>query len=141
MDGRGAEGLLAVAAGRRRQAGAAATTGWRGRATVSICSSALALGVLIDADMVWLWVVLMFMGVGVAWERGVRLRGHPASSGWTAALWGTYVLAALAYVAGQAVSRAFDVPIPATVGMALAAVVLAVVSRPVHARYAASRRP
>ncbi|WP_432534654.1 hypothetical protein [Kineococcus arenarius] len=140
MDAREAEATLALAAERRRQAVAEGTTAWSGKATWSICSSALALGVLIDADMIWLWVLLVLMGVGVAWNRGVRLRGYPASRGWTAALWGTYALAFLAYVLGQGVSRALEVPIPATVGTALASLVIAFVSRPVQARYAASRR-
>jgi hypothetical protein len=140
MDAREAEAALAVAAERRRQSVTEATAPWTPKATWSLCSSALALGVCIDADMLWLWAVLMLMGVGVAWTRGVRLRGHEASRGWTAALVGTFVLALGGYVLGQFGARALEIPFPATTGIVLASIVLAFVSRPVHARYAASRR-
>ncbi len=141
MDAHEAEKTLATAAERRRQAVDEATTGWSGATTARICVSALALGALIDADLIWLWGVFAAIGMGVAWSRGVRLRNHPASPGWTAALVLAFVLVLGSVIAGQAVARAHDVPLPATIGMVFACVVIVAVARPVQARWAASRRP
>lgn len=140
MDPREAEENLALADRRRQQAVTEGTSRWSAKDTWSICSLALALGVLIDADMLWLWFVILVTGAGVAVSRGVRLRGHPASPGWTAALAGTFLVAAGAYVAGQALARAYELPIPATAGMVLASLVIVLLCRPVQARWAASRR-
>lgn len=141
MDAHEAQKTLATAAERRRQAVREATTGWSGTAIASICASALALGVLIDADLIWLWGAFAVIGMGVAWNRGVRLKNHPASPRWTAALVGVFVLVLGAVIAGQAVARAYDVPVPATIGMVFACVVIVAVARPVQARWAESRRP
>lgn len=141
MDAHEAEKTLETAAERRRQAVDEGTTGWSGKATWSICAGALALGILIDADLIWLWGLVMVVGAGVAWTRGVRLKNHPASPRWTAALVGSFVLALVAVVIGQAVGRAFGVGIPATIGSLFACIVIVLVARPVQARWAASRRP
>ena len=141
MDAREAEKTLETAAERRRQAVDEGTAGWSATTTWSICAGALALGILIDADLIWLWGVFVVMSAGVAWTRGVRLKNHPASPRWTAALVSSFVLALVAVVIGQAVGRSFGVPVPATIGSLFACVVIVLVARPVQARWAASRRP
>ncbi|GAA4984498.1 hypothetical protein [Kineococcus glutinatus] len=141
MDAREAQQALEQVAHRRQQAIDAGTAPWSARAVWSICSSALALGVLTDADMIWLWVVLMFMGVGAAWQRGVRLKATRASGRWQAALVATFVAAAAADVLVQAVVRGLQWPLPNTIGAIGAVLVVVSLARPVQARMAASLRP
>lgn len=141
MDVREAQDALDQAARRRRQAIDAGTAAWSPRVTWSICASVLALGVLTDVDMIWLWVVLMLMGVGVAWSNGVRLKPTRSSRRWQVALTGTFVLAFAAHVVGQFPARALDWPLPNTIGAAAACLVIVTVARPVQARLAASLHP
>ena len=141
MDAREAERALAQVAERRRQTIDAGTTPWSRRAVWSICAAILALGVLTDADMIWLWVLLMCMGVGAAWNSGVRLKRTRASGRWQAALAATFVVAFCAHVLGQAPARALDWPLPNTIGSAAACLVVLALCRPVQARLAASLRP
>ncbi|WP_369054615.1 hypothetical protein [Kineococcus terrestris] len=141
MDAREAETALEQAAQRRRQTIEAGTRGWSARATWSVCSAVLALGVLTDADMIWLWVVLMLMGVGAAWRTGVRLRPTPASRRWQLAVAASALVAFAAYVLFQFPARALDWPLPNTVGAIGACLVVVLLVRPVQARLAASLRP
>jgi hypothetical protein len=136
-----AQDALAQAAQRRRQTVEAGTAVWSARQIWSICSSVLALGILVDAEMVWLWVLLILLGVGVAWNNGVRLRPTRASRPWRVALAGTFVLAFVAHVLAQFPARALDWPLPNTIGAAAACLVIVALARPVQARLAASLRP
>ena len=141
MDAREAQQALTQAAQRRQQTITAGTTPWTRRQAWSLCSCALALGVLTDADMLWLWVLLMLMGVGVAWQRGVQLKPTRASSRWQVALLATFVPAAALNVLFQAVARGLDWPLPNTIGMVGACLVIVTLTRAVQARVAASLRP
>ena len=141
MDAREAEQTLAQVAERRRQTIEAGTAAWSSAAVWSICSSVLALGVCVDVGMVWLWVVLVVMGVGTSWVRGVRLRPTRASGRWQGALLATFALAVVADIGVQLVVRPLGWPLPNTFGALGAAATIALVSRPVQARLAASLRP
>ncbi|NAZ75975.1 hypothetical protein GTQ99_11205 [Kineococcus sp. T13] len=141
MDAREAQQALDQAAQRRQQTITAGTTPWTGAQVWSLCSCALALGVSVDAGMIWLWVVLMLTGVGVAWRRGVQLRPTRASGRWQAALVATLVPALALDVAFQAVARGLDWPLPNTVGVLGACLVIATLTRAVQARMVASLRP
>ncbi|NAZ82867.1 hypothetical protein GTR02_13675 [Kineococcus sp. R8] len=141
MDANEARDALTLVARRRQQTVTAGSAAWSARATWSTCASVLALGVLTDVGMIWLWVLLMVMGVGVAWNNGVRLRSTAASRRWRVALVGSFVVAYLAYVAGQFPARALDWPLPNTVGAAAACLVIVTLVRAVHARLAGSLRP
>lgn len=141
MDAREAERTLSQAAERRRQSIEAGTAAWPPRVWWSICLSVLALGLLIDADMIWLWGLLMVIGLGVAWNRGVQLRPTRSSRRWTAVLAATFVLAFVADVAVQFVVRALQWPLPNTLGALGALATIALLSRPVQARLAASLHP
>ena len=141
MDAREAQQALTLAARRRQQTITAGTAPWTRGQVWSLCSCALALGVLVDAGMIWLWVVLMLMGVGVAWQRGVHLKPTRASGRWQVALIATFVPAIALNVAFQAVARGLDWPAPNTVGMLGACLVIATLTRAVQARTAASLRP
>ena len=141
MDAREAQQALTLAARRRQQTITAGTAPWTRGQVWSLCSCALALGVLTDAGMVWLWLVLMLTGVGVAWQRGVRLKPTRASNRWQTALAATFVPAAAENVAFQAVARGLDWPLPNTVGMVGACLVIVTLTRAVQARMAASLRP
>ena len=141
MDAREAQQALDQAAHRRQQTIAAGTTPWTRGQVWSLCSCALALGVLTDADMIWLWLVLMLMGVGVAWRRGVQLRPTRSSGRWQAALLATFVPAIAVNVLFQAVARGLDWPLPNTVGMVGACLVIVTLTRAVQARMVASLRP
>ncbi len=141
MDAREAEQALAQVEHRRQQSIDAGTTPWSTGAVWSICSSVLALGVLTDAGMIWLWVLLVVLGVGTSAARGVRLRPTRASVRWQSALVATFALAVVAHVLVQLPVRATAWPLPNTAGAVGAALVIALVSRPVQARLAASLRP
>ena len=141
MDPQEAERTLAQVAERRRQSIEAGTAAWSPRVVWSICLSVLALGLLVDADMIWLWAVLMFIGVGAAWNRGVQLRPTRSSRQWRVALVATFFLAFAADVAVQFVVRALEWPLPNTWGALGAAVTIALLSRPVQARLSASLHP
>ena len=141
MDAREAEQALAQVAQRRQQTIEAGTAPWSGKVLWSICSCILALGILADADMIWLWAVMMVFGWGVPALRGVRLRPTAASGPWKAALGATFALAVVAYVGVQGAFLALDWPLPATGGAVAAALTVALVSRPVQARLASSLRP
>jgi hypothetical protein len=141
VEAREAEQALAQVAQRRRQAIDAGAAPWSPHAVWSICSSVLALGILTDAGMIWLWVLLMLMGVGVAWKNGVQLKRTRDSVRWQAALVATFVLAFAAYVGAQFPVRAAEWPLPNTFGALGACAVIVLVSRPVQARLAASLRP
>ncbi|GAB3457343.1 hypothetical protein AB1207_17605 [Kineococcus endophyticus] len=141
MDAREAQQALTEAAHRRQQAVTAGTAPWTKGQVWSLCSCALALGVLTDAGMIWLWVLLMLMGVGVAWRRGVQLRSTRSSGRWQAALLATVVPAIAANVLFQAVARGLDWPLPNTVGMVGACLVIVTLTRAVQARMVASLRP
>lgn len=141
MDMRRAEQALAQVAHHRQQSIDAGTAPWSRREVGGICASLLALGLCTDAGMLWLWALLMAMSVGTSWARGVRLKATRASTGWQAALAATFLLAFAVHVLAQAPVRALDWPLPNTVGALGAALTVALVSRPVHARLAASLRP
>ena len=141
MDAREAQQALSLAARRRQQTITAGTTPWTRGQVWSLCSCALALGVLTDAGTVWLWVLLMLMGVGVAWQRGVHLRPTRASARWQGALIATFVPALALNVLFQAVARGLHWPLPNTIGMLGACLVIATLTRAVQARTAASLRP
>jgi hypothetical protein len=141
MDPHEAERTLAQVAERRRQSIEAGTAAWPAPAVWSICLGVLALGLLIDAEMIWLWALLVVAGLGVAWNRGVQLRPTRSSRQWRVALVGTFVLAFAADIAVQFVVRALQWPLPNTLGALGAAVTIALLSRPVQARLAASRHP
>lgn len=131
---------LAQVADRREQTLSAGAAAWSGKALWSLCSSTLALGVLTDADLTWLWAVLMVFGVGVAWRSGVRLRPTESSRRWNWALAGSFVVAFAAYVLFQFPARALDFPFPNTVGAVGACLVIVTLGRAVQARWAASLR-
>ena len=141
MDAREAQQALTQAAQRRQQTIAAGTAPWTRFQVWSLCSCALALGVLVDADMIWLWVVLMLMGVSAAWRRGVQLRPTRSSGRWQTALLATFVPAIAVNVLFQAVARGLDWPLPNTIGMVGACLVILTLTRAVQARMAASLRP
>ncbi|MFV2116001.1 hypothetical protein ACFHW0_27195 [Micromonospora sp. LOL_025] len=126
---------------RRRQSIEAGTAAWSPRALWTICLGVIALGLLIDADMIWLWALLVVLGLGTAWNRGVQLRPTRSSRHWKVALVATFVLALAADIAVQFVVRALHWPMPNTIGALGAAVTIALLSRPVQARLAASLRP
>ncbi|WP_334608736.1 hypothetical protein [Micromonospora sp. CPCC 205546] len=126
---------------RRRQSIEAGTTAWPPRALWSICLGVVALGLLVDADMVWLWALLVVLCLGTAWNRGVQLRPTRSSRHWKVALAATFVLALVADIAVQFVVRALEWPLPNTFGALGAAVTIALLSRPVQARLVASLRP
>jgi hypothetical protein len=141
VDAREAEQTLAQVAERRRQSIEAGTAAWSPRAVWTLCLSVVALGLCTDANMIWLWAAVMLFGAGTAWNNGVKLRRTRASKVWQTWLAATFVLVFLAYVATQFVVRALEWPLPNTWGGVGAAVTIALVSRPVQARLAASLRP
>jgi glucose-6-phosphate-specific signal transduction histidine kinase len=141
VDAREAQQALTQAAHRRQQTITAGTTPWTRAQVWSLCSCALALGVLVDAGMVWLWVILMLMGVGVAWQRGVRLKPTRASSRWQGALVATLLPAIGVNIAFQTVARGLEWPLPNTLGMLGTCLVSITLTRAVQARMAASLRP
>ncbi|WP_432496824.1 hypothetical protein [Kineococcus auxinigenes] len=141
MDAREAQQALTRATQRRQQTIAAGTAPWTRGQVWSLCSCALALGVLVDAGMIWLWVLMMVMGVGVAWQRGVQLKPTRDSGRWQTALVATFVPALALNVLFQAVARGLDWPLPNTVGMVGACLVIITLTRAVQARMAASLRP
>lgn len=141
MDAREAQQALTQAAQRRQQTITAGTAPWTRGQVWSLCSCALALGVLTDVGMIWLWVLLMVMGVGVAWQRGVQLKPTRASARWQAALAATFLPALAVNVAFQAVARGLDWPLPNTIGMVGACLIIITLSRAVQARMAASLHP
>lgn len=106
----------------------------------SVCSYALALGVLLDAEMIWLRVVLFLMGVGTAWKTSVTLRPTARSRRWQGAMAGTFGVALLVHVAVQFPVRALDWPLPNIIGAAAACLVIITLTRSVQARVAASLR-
>lgn len=141
MDAREAQDALTQVAQRRQQTIHAGTTAWSGRVVASICASVLALGLLVDVGMVWLWAVLVVVGAGAAWNNGVRLRPTRTSRRWQLAVAGTAVVALAADVLVQVPARASDWPLPNTIGAAGACLVVLALTRPVQARLAASLRP
>ncbi|WP_432547636.1 hypothetical protein [Kineococcus sp. SYSU DK004] len=141
MDAREAETALAQAARRRQQTIEAGTRGWSARATWTLCLAVLTLGILTDADMTWLWFVLVVLGGGTAWSSGVRLRRTGASHRWQLAVAASALVAFAAYVLFQFPARALDWPLPNTVGALGACLVVVLLVRPVQARLAASLRP
>ncbi|WP_432523715.1 hypothetical protein [Kineococcus sp. SYSU DK006] len=141
MDAREAQQALTQAAQRRQQTITAGTAPWTRAQVWSLCSCALALGVLTDAGMIWLWLLLVLTGVGVAWQRGVHLKPTRASARWRVALAATFVPAIALDVAFQAVARGLGWPLPNTVGMVGACLVIATLTRAVQARMVASLHP
>lgn len=141
MDAREAQQALTEVAQRRQQTITAGTTPWTRGQVWSLCSCVLALGAFTDAGMTWLWLVLMLMGVGVAWRRGVQLKPTRASGRWQAAFIASFVPAAALDVLFQAVARGLDWPLPNTVGTVGACLVIVTLTRVVQARMVASLRP
>jgi hypothetical protein len=140
VDAREAEEALAQAARHREATVAAGSAPWSGKATWSFCSAALALGVLTDAGMIWLWVILMVMGVGFGWRQGVRLTPTAASRSWTIAFYASFLAVFAGYVLAQIPARALDWPFPNTVGAIGACVVIVALVRPIQAGLARSLR-
>lgn len=141
MDAREAQQALTQSAQRRQQTVTAGTAPWTRTQVWSLCASALALGALTDLGMIWLWLVLMLLGVGVAWQRGVQLRPTHASRLWQIALAGTFMPAFALNIVFQAVARGLDWPMPNTIGMVGACLVIITLTRAVQARMTASLRP
>ncbi|WP_433390726.1 hypothetical protein [Micromonospora sp. KLBMP9576] len=141
MNPRQAEQALAQVAERRRQSIEAGTAAWSPRALWSICLGVITLGLLTDADMIWLWALLAVLVLGTAWNRGVQLRPTHSSRRWQVALAATFVLALAADIAVQFMVRALGWPLPNTIGAIGAAVTIALLSRPVQARLVASLHP
>lgn len=141
MDARDAEEALAQSARHQKATVQAGSAAWSGKAVWSFCSAALALGVLTDVGMIWLWAVLMLMGVGFAWRNGVRLQPTAASKPWRIGFAASWVAVFAGYVLAQVPARALDWPFPNTVGAIGASIVIVALVRPIQAGLARSLRP
>lgn len=140
MDHREARAALAESAHRRQQTIDAGTAPWPWRTVLTLAGAFVALGLSIDADMIWLGAALVGI-VAASTTRAVALRRTRPSPTRVAVLLATVVLAVLVDIAIQLVVRGADLPLPNTWGSAAAAAVLVLLVRPAQARVAASLRP
>ena len=141
MDHNEAQAALDESARRRQQTIDAGTAPWPWRTVAALAGALVVLGLAVDADMIWLSVIV-FGGLAlVGTTRVVALRSTRPSRGWAAVLLGTFALAVLADIAVQFAVRGADLTFPNTWGAAAAAAVIVVLARPVQARASASLRP
>lgn len=130
------DAVAALAENRRREAQtvAAGNSPWPARAVVPAALALPPLGYLIDIDMVWLFAVLLSLMAAFAVRRRVQLRPERRSPRWNLTLLATFVAAIGADIAVQYAVRNADLPVPNTLGMAAAAVVVLALVWPVQRR-------
>jgi len=136
-----AQAALIESARRRRQTVQAGRAPWPWSLVLMAASTLVALGLIIDLNVIWMTALLILGAWGIFKTNEVKLRETRSSRGWAVALGATFFLALAADVAVQFVVRDAELALPNTWGAAAAALTIIVVSRPVQARLAASRHP
>lgn len=133
------DAAAALAENRRREAQtlAAGTSPWAARDVLPVAAALPPLGYLLDADLVWLFAVLIALSATFAFRRRVQLRTDRRSWRRDLVLAATMVAAFAAHVGVQLVVRPDDLPLPNTWGAAAAAVVVLALVWPVQRRLAA----
>jgi len=141
MNSNEAQAALAESARRRRQTIQAGGEPWPWSLVLMGAGTLVAFGLIADLEMVWL-TALVILGVSaLGTTSAVKLRETRASRRWGAALAATFLLALLADIAVQFVARDAEFFAPNTLAAVAAGLTVILVSRPVQARMAASRRP
>jgi hypothetical protein len=125
----------------QRETVQAGSAPWPWSLVLTAAGALVALGLITDLNMIWMYALLILGSWGIFKTNGVKLRETRRSRGWGIALGATFLLALAADVAVQLVVRGADVPLPNTWGAAAAALTVIAVSRPVQGRMAASRQP
>jgi len=141
MKAQDAQAALNESARRRQQTVQAGSAPWPWSLVLSAAATLVAIGVVTDLDMIWLYGLVILAAWPIVTTNGVKLRRTRESRGWAAALAVTFLLALLADIAVQFVVRGADLAMPNTLGAAAAAATVIAVCRPVQARMAASLRP
>lgn len=134
------DAAAALTENRRREAQtvAAGSSPWPAGYVVPVALALPPLGYLIDIDLVWLFAVLVAL-MALAVRRRVQLRPERRSLRWDLTLLATFVAALGADIAVQFAVRNADIPLPNSLGMAAAAVVVLALVWPVQRRAAARR--
>jgi len=141
MNSEEAQAALVESQRRRQQTVQAGSAPWPWSLVLTAAGTLVALGLITDLNMIWMYALLILGAWGIFKTSGVKLRETRSSRNWAWALAASFGLALAADIAVQFPVRDADLPLPNTWGAAAAALTIILVSRPLQARMAASRQP
>jgi hypothetical protein len=138
MNSHEARAAVNGSAGRQRRTVQAGAMPWPWPIVLILAGAFVAIGLMIDLDIVWPLALVTSGACAVAITEGVKLRRTRLSCSWTA-LAAICFLGLLTELVVQLVARATGLALPNIWGAAVAALIIVAVSRPVEARIAAMR--